>query len=260
MPAHDDAVAALYQAPFGDFVAERKRLAAELKAAGDKAGAAALAKLPRPPISAWTVNQLWWRERAAFEALTEAAARVKAGDREASRPHREALARLREKAARLLGEAGNAASEATLRRVTTTLSALAALGSFEPDRPGALSADRDPPGFEALGFGSSSSAAAAAPAASSPPAEPEEASARRAAEAERRRAAEAERRRAEAEAEKQRRAERERLMARLRETRALHTAQQRELSRLQTELETAERSLKETQTLLGSLEDELGRL
>jgi hypothetical protein len=90
--AYDEAVSALYQAAFGDFVAVRKRLAAELKEAGDKDGAARLLKLGRPPVSAWAVNQLWWRERAAFEAFVKAAASVRLGDREASQRHREAPA------------------------------------------------------------------------------------------------------------------------------------------------------------------------
>ena len=249
MSAYDHAVASLYRAPFGDFVQERKRLAGELKAAGEKEGAARLAKLARPPVSAWAVNQLWWQQRDAFEALVAAAALVKVGDREASLAHREALGRLRDLAARILEEAGNAASEATLRRVTTTLSAIAASGGFAPDAPGALSADRDPPGFEALGF------AATPPKAAQPPktAQPTE-------DGSKRRAAEAERRRVEAEAQKQRQAERERLTAQLREARALQTAQQRELSRLEAEVETAEQGLGETRALLARLEDELTNL
>lgn len=243
MGAYDDAVATLHRGSFADFVQERKRLAAELKAAGEKEAAARLAKLARPPVSAWAVNQLWWREREAFDALIEAAAQVKAGARDASRTHREALAELRERAARLLQEAGNAAAEPTLRRVTTTLSAIAAIGSFDPDPPGALSADRDPPGFEALGFG-------AMPAKAAEPVREDGG----------RRAAEAERRRAEAEAEKRRQAEREQLMGKLREARALQTAQHRELSRLRAEVETAEQGLKETQALLARLEDELTNL
>ena len=133
-----------------DFVTERKRLANELKAAGDKDGSARVAKLGRPSVSAWAVNQLWWREQPAFEDLLAAAARVRAGEREATKAHKAALAALRDKAAALLAAAGNAASETTLRRITTTLSALAATGGFEPDAPGALVADRDPPGFETL--------------------------------------------------------------------------------------------------------------
>mgnify|MGYP001552432682 FL=1 len=251
--SYEDAVSTLYQASLGDFVAERKRLSAEFKAAGDKDAAARFAKLGRPPVSAWAVNQLWWREREAFEALLEAAKRVTVGDREASQQHRQALGKLRDAAARLLQESGNAASDGTLRRVATTLSALAATGGFAPDPPGALSADRDPPGFEALGFG----AAAAAPAPSSvAPSEVAESSR----EAEKRRAEEAEKRRAE-EAERQRRlAERERLSTLLREAQQLRDSQQRDVSRLRGELETAEQSLKTTRALLADLEQQLAAL
>lgn len=244
MAAYDAAVNSLYQAPFADFVTERKRLAADLKAAGDKDGAARLAKLQRPPVSAWAVNQLWWKQRQGFEALLEAAARVKAGEREAGKAHREALAQLREQAAELLREAGNAATEGTLRRVTTTLSAVAAQGDFEPDAPGRLSADRDPPGFEALGsaFG----------AAAKTPAPKPDGSAERHAQAEKRRAEEEER---------QRRAkERERLSAALREVQALHGARQREVARLKAQLESAEREAKEAAAALAQLENELASL
>jgi hypothetical protein len=150
---YDDAVESLFQAPHDQFVTERKRLAGELKAAGDKDGAARLAKLARPPISAWVVDQLWWRARAAFEALFESADLVRRGDLGASGAHREALAALRVHAIQILTDAQHGTTESTLRRVAQTLSALAAAGTWDPDPPGALSADRDPPGFEALGIG-----------------------------------------------------------------------------------------------------------
>ncbi|MBA3392215.1 MAG: hypothetical protein H0T89_06205 [Deltaproteobacteria bacterium] len=150
--SYEDAVAELFQAPHAAFIGERKRLAGELKAAGDKAAATTLGKLPRPSISVWVVNQMWWHARDAFEALFETAEKLRAGQLEASGPHRAAIAKLRARAATILADAGHAATEATLRRVTTTLSALAAAGSFEPDLPGALAADRDPPGFEAVGI------------------------------------------------------------------------------------------------------------
>lgn len=248
---------ALHQAPLAEFVAERKRLAAELKARGDKDGAAQLGKVPRPPVSAWVVNQLWWKEQRDFEQLIEAAARVKAGDREASQAHRQRLAELREHAARLLEEAGNAATDSTLRRVTTTLSAIAAQGGFEPDSPGALSADRDPPGFESLGSGfvaarSESPRATPAPQPAAPADD-------RQAEAERRRL-EAEKRRAEEEANRRRLAERERLSSAIRDAQSQRTSQLREVARLQRELESAQQSLDETKALLARLEDQLASL
>src|SRR5690349_2493964 len=131
--SYDDAVGELYRSPHDAFVAERKRLAQALKAGGDKAGAARLAKLGRPPISAWAVNQLWWQERDAFEQLFTVAARLRAGDQSAAGARRDTLAALKARAASVLVQAGHAANEATLRRVTTTLSALAAAGSFDPD-------------------------------------------------------------------------------------------------------------------------------
>src|SRR3954470_12012160 len=161
---YEDAIETLFQAPHEQFVTERKRLAGELKAAGDKAGAGKLAKLARAPISAWVVDQLWWRSRDAFEALFATAEQLRLGELGAAAAHRDALARLRAQAAQLLGEAGHAANEATLRRVTQTLSALAASGSWDPDLPGALSADRDPPGFEAVGISLAPAPAEPAPA------------------------------------------------------------------------------------------------
>jgi hypothetical protein len=149
---YDAAVATLYQAPLDQFVAERKRLAAELKSAGDKDGASRFAKLGRPTISAWAVNQLWWNARDDFDELLASAERLRLGDLAASREHRDATTALRARAASLLSEGGHGAADATLRRVTTTLSALAANGGFDPDQPGALAADRDPPGFGAAGF------------------------------------------------------------------------------------------------------------
>lgn len=151
--SYRDAAEALHRVPHEAWVAERKRLAAELKAAGDKAGAAQLAKLPRPPLSAWVVNQLWWRAPEPFAQLLAAAERSRVGDfAAAATARRDAIAALKARAASLLVEAGHAAQEATLRRVTTTLSALAAAGGFEPDLPGMLRADRDPPGFDAPGL------------------------------------------------------------------------------------------------------------
>nr|HEX4313525.1 hypothetical protein [Kofleriaceae bacterium] len=158
--AYDDAVSELYRAPQADFIATRKRLAGELKAAGDKAGAATLAKLARPPVSAWAVNQLWWQARDDFERMLDSAAKLRGGDMAAQAEHRAAIAALRSRAAKLVDNP----SEATLRRVTTTLSALAVAGGFEPDPPGALSEDREPPGFAAVGIAPALVATSAAPA------------------------------------------------------------------------------------------------
>jgi hypothetical protein len=176
--SYDEAVAELYRSPHDAFVAERQRLARELKAAGDKPGAARLLKLGRPTLSAWAVNQLWWQARESFEQLLAAAARLRAGDQAGATDRRDAVAALKARAAALLVEGGHAVNEATLRRVTTTLSALAAAGGFDPEAPGTLAADRAPPGFDAaalggaFGGGAPASAAVTAPAAQPPPPKP----------------------------------------------------------------------------------------
>lgn len=150
--AYEDALQELYQVPLGQFVAERKRLAADLKAEGDAAAAKRLLARRRPPISAWVVNQLYWHARDAFDEMLATAEQLREGHLAASAHHRDAIAELRKRAATILEDTGHAATDATLRRVTTTLAALSAIGGFEPDPPGALEADRDPPGFEALGI------------------------------------------------------------------------------------------------------------
>lgn len=147
---YDDAVAALYRAPHGDFVAERKRLGSELVAQGEKPAAALFAKLPRPSVSAWAVNQLFWRARPQFDAFLASATQLRAGKLAAAAEHRKQSTALVNRAAEILKEAGNAASEATLRRVSANLAALAAAGGFDPDPPGAMKSDRDPPGFDAF--------------------------------------------------------------------------------------------------------------
>jgi hypothetical protein len=264
MTSYEDAVAELFAAAHAAFVAERKRLAAVLKTEGQAEAAARLTKLPRPPISAWAVNQLWRRERDLFEALIASAARVATGDRDAAADHRELTTRLRARAATLLAEAGNAAAEATLRRVTTSLAAIAAAGGFAPDPEGALTADRDPPGFESMG----GFAAAAAEHATAPPAPPTEPAAHAELarlEAERRRRAAEEKQRAEAAAEERRRKqELERRRAEHERLTAVHRAavrdlelKRRERDRLRQAADEAEREVEKLQARVADLAAQL---
>jgi len=156
----DAAADALYAGSLSTFVAERKRLSGELKAAGDKTGAATLNKLGRPGASAWAVNQLYRQARAEWDALLAVTERLRQGDLSVVALQRAALATLRTKSIELLKTEGNAASEAVLARIETNLLALAATG-WSPDVPGRLVDDRAAPGFDALaGF---AAAAASAP-------------------------------------------------------------------------------------------------
>ncbi len=144
--SYDEAVQALYRAPLAKFVEERKRLAAEVAPAEAKL----FLKLPRPSVSAWATNQLFWQARPAFDELFETGERLRAGELDATAAHRQATSQLVTRAAGILEEAEHAASEATLRRVGTNLAALAARAISLRIPPGALKSDRDPPGFGAL--------------------------------------------------------------------------------------------------------------
>lgn len=145
-----DAAEQLYAAPLAEFTAERKRIADQLKASGDIEASRAVAKLGKPSVSAWVVNQLYREAGDDLEALLEAGQRMRGGDMGAGRDQRAALARLHQASSELLVRDGHAASPSMLRRVTMTLQALSAIGSFDPDPPGQLVQDRDPPGFDLL--------------------------------------------------------------------------------------------------------------
>lgn len=260
--SYDQALSTLYQAPLDAFVAERKRLVLELKQSGDKEGAARLAKLVRPPLSAWAVNQLYWRERPRFNTLFESAAALRNGDLQATKAHREALAALRSRAAELLAQAGHSASEATLRKVTTTLSALAATGSFAPDPPGALGADREPPGFDAFGLalgsgGASDSATQrdAAPSSSKAPRIAAPPSAQGSTESEREAAERLEAERLEAERLEAERLEAERRRQEEERKRAEEERKRQERRRLEAELREAKSLLEERIRELMQAED-----
>jgi len=124
----------LYELDPNDFVAGRNDLVKRLKKEGDKALAAEVAKLKRPTPAAWAVNQLARRHRDELEELVrlgevlrDAQDRALAGDdpgdmRRAGRARRDAVARLADRADRLLVERGGTAG-AHAGEVTATLEA-----------------------------------------------------------------------------------------------------------------------------------------
>lgn len=161
MPESAD-VEALFRLRLDEFTAARNALAAKLKAEGNAEEAERVRALPKPPISAWVVNQLYWQHRDAFDVLLSAGSRLRSaqasqlrgagGDvREPLDARRAAMSDLTRRAGLILREAGHVESPALLRRVTTTLDALAAYaGHPASPRPGQLTADVEAPGFEAL--------------------------------------------------------------------------------------------------------------
>jgi hypothetical protein len=153
---------ALFQLPLAEFTAARNTMAAQLKKSGRADESARVKALAKPSISAWTVNQLFWRHRKLYDRLMasgeqfrEAQAAQLAGKsadiRKPLEARRKALAELAQAAAGVLKDASHQPTPDTMRRVTTTLEALSTLASV-PDAPrgGQLTDDVDPPGFEAL--------------------------------------------------------------------------------------------------------------
>jgi hypothetical protein len=196
----------LWAVPPADFTRERDALARELKAQGRAEDAKAVARLRKPPVALWIVNQLARLAGAEVQALIDATARAHraqsgggAADdlREAMRLQRESLQRLTDAAGRAAGEAKAKFDLALQRRVQNTVQAAAA-SMPEQLRDGALEEELEPSGFEELLAGARLAPAPVPPrAASVTPIDP----AARAKEAERQRLAHAV---AEAEAEEKR--------------------------------------------------------
>ena len=156
------AIDALYQGPVSEFVNERNRLARELKAR-DRAAAERVRTLVKPGLAAWAVNQAFWNARPAFEALLDAGEAMRAlqqramhgeaasGMAAASARLHEAMGPVARAAQEALERDGHSAAQQLMRRVTTTLKALAAHGRADTaPRAGRLSADVDAPGFDLL--------------------------------------------------------------------------------------------------------------
>jgi hypothetical protein len=155
-------IAALFRLPPEAFVNARNALAASLKKDGHAEASARVKALPKPPVPVWAVNQLHWQRTAVLDRLIAAGDRFRqsqtarltggGGDlHESFDERRDALAAAVSAVSEILRASGHAPSPDILRRVTTTLEALATLGTtvFAPPR-GRLIADLAPQGFEAL--------------------------------------------------------------------------------------------------------------
>jgi hypothetical protein len=127
----------LYGLPLERFITERNALAKELRREGHN-DAARIAKLPRPSIAAWAVNQLVRTERdrvgglfAAGDAVQSAQRDLLAGQgdaramRAATERERAAVDELVEAARQLLSSGDHKPTQVTLERVSDTLHAAA---------------------------------------------------------------------------------------------------------------------------------------
>ena len=124
----DDQIDQLYQLPLDEFTAARNALA-------KTSGASEVKKLEKPNLAAWTVNQLYWRDRKAYDEVIKAAERMRAAYKQmlagktadvrgAEEIHQEALREAKQAARKLLEEGGHPNPEAVMMPVAETLDAL----------------------------------------------------------------------------------------------------------------------------------------
>src|SRR5687767_10580956 len=97
----------LFVVPPARFMAERRRLAAELRARGQNPAARAIEKLRKPTVALWAANQAARADRAGVDRLLQNVDRLKAPTPARSTELRAALARQREALAGLLEAARN---------------------------------------------------------------------------------------------------------------------------------------------------------
>ncbi len=153
---------ALYAGPFDGFIAARKALASKLKREGRLDESAAVAKLAKPSLSAWALNQVYWHARDVWTRLVSSGDRLRAlqqrmlsghqaDSREAARDRQDAIRALVDRAMDFLREQGHSTTDATRQRIAVAADAIAAYGS-EPQgyTPGRLVEDLEAPGFAAL--------------------------------------------------------------------------------------------------------------
>lgn len=152
----------LFALPLSEFTTGRNALLKRLKQEKRNDEAEKVKALSKPPVSAWAVNQLYWKHRKDFDQLLDAGIRLQkmhasqlagktADVRGAMEARREAVSSLLRRADRLLGEAGHSSTPDTMRRIQTTLETIAtSLRGSESFQLGRLTEDIGPLGFESM--------------------------------------------------------------------------------------------------------------
>jgi hypothetical protein len=151
----------LFAVPLEDFVAERKAVAKELRAAGEREAAAEVAKLPKPTPPAWALNQLAREEPEVVgawldvaEELRDVSASPGAGLREAMAAHRDATRTLLGMVRDRARPGGKPLSEPMLERVRGLLQAATVDASVaDALRRGVVVEGAELPTFAAAGEG-----------------------------------------------------------------------------------------------------------
>src|SRR3954465_4018305 len=125
----DEEVAELYGEPLNEFVPRRDALVRERRKAGARERAAEVAKLKRPTVAAWAVNQLARRNLKELDLLLDAGHRLRTGQEEALKggdrgkfeaargDHERAVRELTAAARELLGSERGTASDQMLASI-----------------------------------------------------------------------------------------------------------------------------------------------
>jgi hypothetical protein len=143
----------LYRLPLGEFTAARNALAKTLSGAD----ASRVKRLEKATVVPWAVNQLYWRDRSAWDRLMKSGAGLRTAQiaalegkktdvRKAGEAHRKALAEAVERATELAAEHAAKPGAEPLARMLEALSISAA----PLPHPGRLTDVVQPAGFEAL--------------------------------------------------------------------------------------------------------------
>ncbi len=143
----------LYQLPLAEFTAARNALAKTLSGADQ----ARVKRLEKPTVVPWAINQMFWRDRPAYDRLMKSGGALRAAQigalegkktdvRRASEEHRKALAEAVERAGRLAAEQGAKPGAEPLARMLESLS----IASATESPPGRWTDLVQPAGFEAL--------------------------------------------------------------------------------------------------------------
>jgi hypothetical protein len=130
----EEEIGRLYSLPLDEFTAARDKAAKELRASGDKDGAARIKALKKPNIAAWALNQL--AHRGELDELFDVTDRLrdvqrkvmsgaKADLRGATDERNAAVAKLTKLAGTVLDEGGHAGAPQTLSQVSDALLAVA---------------------------------------------------------------------------------------------------------------------------------------
>jgi hypothetical protein len=153
-------LAELFRVRPEQFTAARNRLVAERRRAGEAPGAATLARLPRPTLVVWAINQAAQQDRAAVDRLLATPDQLKRAQlgraptavSVAAKAYQDAIAALVEESLAHVTGAGHATTAAPRNRLTGALMAAATDPALrELLREGRLSREQTVASFNVFG-------------------------------------------------------------------------------------------------------------